>query len=565
MKPQTDHSLYLVTDSTDAILGQRDLCEVVQQAIEGGVTLVQYRDKTSDTGALIATAKRLYAICRLHGVPLIINDRVDVALAVGCEGVHVGQDDMDVSTARQMLGPDKIIGASVSSIVEASEAINQGADYLGIGTLYSTATKKNTKNIIGINGVRQILNYLRHHNSEEYQNISTVVIGGVNASNIQRVRWQLFTRKEINGFAIVSAIMAAERPTEAARHIRKLLSENPPFVPDMYRQLINTTDWNLQNELKTHVPRIVKAVQEKKPLSHNMTNFVVQHFAASVALAIGASPIMSNNGLEAPDLAQLTSALVINMGTATPENLRNQCLAIQAYNASGNPIVLDPVGAGATATRRDALATLMAAGYFDLIKGNEREIIAVAKASGLILQDSSLVPQRGVDSGAAILTDNQKAALVEKIAARERNVVLMTGARDFISAGYRTYVVDNGHWYLEEITGSGCTLGTTLAAYMAAEPGDKLAACVAGMLHFEIAAERAARREDVRGPGTFVPAFVDELFRCRIEVGRAGEVGEAGRAGERSPVSPGNEGWVGGARVRICNVGEGDAGFIREF
>lgn len=89
-----DYSLYLVTDSTPAILGDKDISDVVERAIRGGVTVVQYRDKTSDTGALVATARKLHAVTRSHGVPLLINDRVDVALAVGCEGVHLGQDDM---------------------------------------------------------------------------------------------------------------------------------------------------------------------------------------------------------------------------------------------------------------------------------------------------------------------------------------------------------------------------------------------------------------------------------------------------------------------------------------
>lgn len=89
-----DYSLYLVTDSTPAILGDRDIVTVVEAALQGGVTIVQYRDKTSDTGLLISTAKKLHAVTQKHNVPLLINDRVDVALAVGCEGVHIGQDDM---------------------------------------------------------------------------------------------------------------------------------------------------------------------------------------------------------------------------------------------------------------------------------------------------------------------------------------------------------------------------------------------------------------------------------------------------------------------------------------
>lgn len=96
-KEDVNYSLYLVTDSTPAILGDRDIDDVVEAALRGGVTCVQYRDKTSDTGDLIAVAERLHEITQRHGVPLLINDRVDVALAVGCEGVHIGQDDMSKS------------------------------------------------------------------------------------------------------------------------------------------------------------------------------------------------------------------------------------------------------------------------------------------------------------------------------------------------------------------------------------------------------------------------------------------------------------------------------------
>lgn len=273
-----------------------------------------------------------------------------------------------------------------------------------------------------------------------------------------------------------------------------------------------------QDEIESIVSRAIqctKAVKAKNPLSHNMTNLVVQNFAANVALAIGASPIMANYGLEAPDLAQLKGGLVVNMGTVTPEGLLNFKQAINAYNAAGGPIVLDPVGAGATSIRREALKTLMSTGYFDLIKGNEKEIMAVASASGLEISlsaSSSSEQQRGVDAGSALLTLQQRATLVSHLAARERNIVLMTGATDIISDGVRTYAISNGHKYLGLITGSGCTLGTTLSAYLAANPGDKLHAAVAGLLHYEIAAEYAAQRESVQGPGTFVPVFIDELW-----------------------------------------------------
>jgi len=225
----------------------------------------------------------------------------------------------------------------------------------------------------------------------------------------------------------------------------------------------------------------------------------------------GASPIMSNQGTEAADLALLKGGLVINMGTSTSENLRNQCQAITQYNRVGAPIVLDPVGAAATSHRREALRTLLNAGYFALIKGNEAEIVAVAEAVGL--EPSSGTQQHGVDSHSS-LTSEQKVRLVQQIAAREQNVVLMTGKSDFISDGKFVLEIKNGHEYLGMVTGSGCALGTTLAAYIAAYPDDRLLAAVAGILHYEIAAEQAVENTYVQGPGTFIPAFIDALYRC---------------------------------------------------
>lgn len=174
-----DLSVYLVTDSTPAILKGRDLLWVVEESLKGGangplttlfilhsqliyvgVTVVQYRDKTSDTGVLVETARKLYRLTQAYGVPLLINDRVDVAVAVGCDGVHLGQDDMsespsanltthlisgltitaEIEMAKRLLPKNAIIGISASSIEEAKKAIADGADYLGIGTTFATST-----------------------------------------------------------------------------------------------------------------------------------------------------------------------------------------------------------------------------------------------------------------------------------------------------------------------------------------------------------------------------------------------------------------------------------------
>ncbi|KAK1090508.1 thiamine biosynthetic bifunctional enzyme, partial [Friedmanniomyces endolithicus] len=221
-----DYSLYLVTDSTPAILGDKDLVAIVKAAVEGGATLVQYRDKTSDTAELVRVAKQLHQVTKAAGVPLLINDRVDVALAVGVEGVHIGQDDVDLKTARKLLGTDAIIGVTANSLEEALEAARDGADYLGIGTVYATPTKENTKSIIGTAGVHQILGELL---TQGFPDMKTVAIGGINASNVQRIIYQCGSRRKgLDGVAVVSAIMASEDPKAAAHKLQNLLCQPPP-------------------------------------------------------------------------------------------------------------------------------------------------------------------------------------------------------------------------------------------------------------------------------------------------------------------------------------------------
>lgn len=139
-KAALDLRLYLVTDSTPEILGDKDICQVVEQALIGGATLVQYRDKHADTGRMIETANKLHQITKRYKVPLLINDRLDVCMAVGAEGVHIGQDDMKLEDAKRTLPVDAIIGVTASSVKEAQEAIAGGADYLGLGTMFATAT-----------------------------------------------------------------------------------------------------------------------------------------------------------------------------------------------------------------------------------------------------------------------------------------------------------------------------------------------------------------------------------------------------------------------------------------
>lgn len=498
-----DLTLYLVTDSTSAVLGNGDLVHIVDEAIKGGVSIVQYRDKHAETAELIATASKLHEITRRHRVPLLINDRVDVALAIGAEGVHLGQDDMPIAAARRILGKDAIIGITASSVDEAQVAQKGGADYLGIGTIFTTPTKEDTKSIIGTAGTAAVLRAMGD------SKLPSVGIGGIKASNVQRVLHQttVSPTQSLEGVAVVSAIMAAEDPQKEANKLKgliqsvgtKLYAAVPPNA-----EVIKDAA-----ALIRQVPAVVRQHGETNPLCHNMTNLVVQNFAANVCLASGSSPIMSNNGNEAPELAEFGGALVVNMGTVTSESLSNYLLAMKAYNAALNPILFDPVGAGATTIRKEAVKKLTANGFFDVIKGNEGEIRTVFGGAD--------TKQRGVDSGPSPSTPQDKAKLVTELARRERNIVLMTGSTDFLSDGVRTVAISNGTPLLGQVTGSGCALGSTIASYVTVHRQDKFLAALAAILHYEIAAERGTAQLNVKGPGTFIPAFLDELSLIKQE------------------------------------------------
>jgi thiamine-phosphate diphosphorylase/hydroxyethylthiazole kinase len=500
IRASIDWSLYLVTDSTPAILGNKDIVYVVEQALRGGVGIVQYREKHADTGVMIEVAAKLHALTQKYNVPLLVNDRLDVCQAVGAEGVHIGQDDMDVVQARQILGPDAIIGVTASSPQEAEKAIKDGADYLGIGTAFATPTKTDTKHIIGTRGLQHILSTC---DTGTEKSIPCVAIGSINASNVQRVLHQSASgTNRLNGVAVVSALVAAADAEAAARNLLDLFrSSKDTFYAAVPPGKPRVTELEA---LIAQVPGIIKKHVSSNKLCHNMTNTVVQNFVANVCLATGASPIMSENGPEAPDLAKLGGALVINMGTATPEKIATFLEGMRAYNAVGAPILLDPVGGGATAVRRAAIKTLLTGGFFSIIKGNEGEIGAVA--------GTSTTQQRGVDSGPSTATEGDKAALVRSLAQRERCVVLMTGQTDYLSDGVWTLAIRNGSAFLGRITGAGCALGAVIASYVALHPDDKFLAALAGILHYEIAAEVAEKDVSCKGPGSFIPAFLDALY-----------------------------------------------------
>lgn len=208
MKAQPDYSIYLVTD--DGCLQGRALIDCVREALEGGVTLVQYRAKTASSAEMYAEALQLKALCDSFNVPLIINDRLDIAMAVGAAGVHLGQDDLPCAAARKLLGEDYIIGVSAHNPAEAKTALQSGADYLGCGAVFGTATKADVKKL-GTEGLTAIC---------REKGLPVVGIGGVTADNYREVR-----AAGADGAAIVSGILAQPDIRAKVRAIAKISQE----------------------------------------------------------------------------------------------------------------------------------------------------------------------------------------------------------------------------------------------------------------------------------------------------------------------------------------------------
>ena len=200
-----DYSLYLVTDR--ALARGRASVEIVREAVAGGATCVQLREKICGTREFLEEARAFQAALRGTGVPLVVNDRVDVALAVDADGVHLGQQDMALADARRLGPPGWIIGVSAECVEDAIRAEREGADYIGVSPVFATPTKIDTARPLGLEGLRQMRAAVK---------IPLVAIGGIHAGNAREV-----IRAGADGLAVVSAIVSADSPREAARQLRR--------------------------------------------------------------------------------------------------------------------------------------------------------------------------------------------------------------------------------------------------------------------------------------------------------------------------------------------------------
>ena len=212
MHNRADYRLYLVTDRN--CLQQQTLEQAVEQAILGGVTLVQLREKAITSKAFYERALRIKAICHHYNVPLLINDRVDIALAVKADGVHIGQSDLPCGVVRQLLGKDKIIGVSARTAQQAIQAQADGADYLGVGAMFATSTKQDaqTVTIASLTQIRQAVT------------LPIVAIGGINHTTLPALQQALQAADtSIDGVAVVSAILGQKDVKLASEQLKEMI------------------------------------------------------------------------------------------------------------------------------------------------------------------------------------------------------------------------------------------------------------------------------------------------------------------------------------------------------
>ncbi len=200
--------LYLVTDRR---LSNLPFFQMIKKAVEGGVTIIQLREKSLSTKEFIEEALEVKKIIEGKNIPLIINDRVDVALAVNADGVHLGNEDMPVEIARRILGKKFIIGASAGSVLEAVEKSEKGADYIAVSPVFSTPTKPDAGSPLGLDGIRRIKESVR---------VPVIGIGGINRENVIDV-----IKSGADGVAVVSAIVSSPDPEESARELRELIAK----------------------------------------------------------------------------------------------------------------------------------------------------------------------------------------------------------------------------------------------------------------------------------------------------------------------------------------------------
>lgn len=460
------YKLCLVTDRK--ILGNRDLYEAVEKALKSGVTMIQLREKEISLEKFIEIGRKLKKITDKYSIPLIINDNVEVAREIDASGVHLGQGDMSIKEARDILGKNKIIGLSVSNLKEAEIAAKEEIDYMGVGPIYATGSKNDAAEPMGLDQIKII---------KEKYNIPMIGIGGINKENIEEV-----IDSGIDGVAIISGILGKENIEYESRVLKEKIDKRL---------------------LLLKIKKDLKAIKNNTPLVFHLTNLVTINDCANVTLAIGGSPLMSFSKEELEEIIGFSSSVIINIGTMDKEMIENVLEVAKIANKLYKPLILDPVGVGATNVRKKLVEKILETSYVDVIKGNLSEI------KSILFEVSN---SRGVDSLDKI--DENTKELILKGAKKLGCILAVTGEVDYISNGENIVEIRNGHELMEKVSGTGCMINSLIGSIIGAN-GVSLSSVTTGVLAMSISGEKSC--ENFQGSGTLKVKIIDEISKFNFD------------------------------------------------
>lgn len=505
------YRLYLVTDDKYC-LDHEEFIGKVKAAVKGGVSCVQLRLKKASTKEYVDLARKL-KLALNNSVPLIIDDRLDVALAVDADGLHVGEDDLDAMLARQFWPKHKILGVSGYGDLDKTKHIVQrlgrNMSYIAGGGVDFSPTKKiNPKGAASYYDLKQCLNEIDKRDG----GLPLVAIGGVNEKNASDT---IFAGAD--GLCVVSELL--DLPANKIEAKARKLS-----------QLINSSikEKTILKNLRSNVESLGNAVQrirDKRPLVHCITNYVSMDLSANVLLAASCSPAMVHCEEEAAKFADMCGtvggAVSINVGTLSKPWATSIQQTAQECHRSSIPWVLDPVGVGVPALkfRTDLCVQLCTKYKPTVIRGNVAECIALATAIVGPRSSSPITNQSGADS----LTDTAAIDFheIDALAKTTGAIVCVTGSLDYISCGLtgQKYLVKHDVPLLQSITATGCSLSSLIGGFLAtAKCSSQYALATAhATAFFSLAAERALKKLEEAGsvttigPGSFRVALLDTL------------------------------------------------------
>lgn len=426
--------LYAVTDRS--WLKGRSLYEQVEEALKGGVTFMQLREKELGEAEFLAEALEVKKLCKRYGVPLVINDNVEVARACNADGVHVGQSDMEISLVREKLGEDKIIGVSVQTVEAALKAQERGADYLGVGTIFSTNTKKDAKNV-SLEMLKAIC---------EAVHIPVVAIGGISKDNILEL-----TGTGIDGVAVISAIFAEEDIIKATKELKYLSEQIQEKVPCKVLTIAGSDcsgGAGIQADIKTITAHKMYAMSAITALTaQNTTGVYAISDVDPSFVGRQIDCIFTDIRPDAVKIGMVSNSKII-------EVIAEKLVAYKVKN-----IVIDPV-------------MISTSGSQLLSEEAMEALITKLLPLGRVITPN--IPEAEVLCGFKIYTEEDMIAAAQRIALMVPGSILIKGGHLEDAASDLLYFEGKAHWFKSERVnnpnthGTGCTLSSAIACELAA-------------------------------------------------------------------------------------------------